>query len=294
MYVLAQFSEHTSFDWVHKIRAKTGKDETKHADVVWAKVASPGDKELWRTVDRSVEAATIYVVDPSTYVQHVVSELLADGAEYGYDFDAQTAIEIAAEQIIHDTPGYQITNTHAALEFANLTSPLGGLAPVGFASVMFQPELPIPREILTKLGGRLRDAIRFAARAQALFDTDVPDFDDLDTFPEYASGLRARVAELRVRKVLSTPRVFDTEDNHSVEVLNETAYRISGSIPGPPALRPLIREATSHGTDAIQAADIAAGIAREIIDRSGVRALAGKFRRIFVNGIDLHKLLRHS
>jgi hypothetical protein len=122
MYILAQFSERTSFDWVQKLRAKTGKDEIKHADFVWAKKAWRGEKELWRSLDRGVEAATIYVVDPTTYVQSVMSELLDSGAEFGYDFDGRTALDIAAEQIIRDTPGYQLRNTRAALEVASLTS----------------------------------------------------------------------------------------------------------------------------------------------------------------------------
>jgi hypothetical protein len=62
MYVLAQFSERVSFEWIRKIRAKAGKDEIKHADMVWVKAASPKDKELWRSVDRAIESATIYVV----------------------------------------------------------------------------------------------------------------------------------------------------------------------------------------------------------------------------------------
>ena len=207
----------------------------------------------------------------------MVSELLGSGAEYGYDFDAQTAIDIAAEQIIEDTPGCEIAR--AALEFASLTSPLGTVLPTVFRAGVC-PELPVPREVLTKLGGRLRDAIRFAARAHAFFDAEVPDFFDTDAFSYEVPGLRARAAEFRMRRVLSTPRVFDREDNQCVEVLNETADRISVSIAGPPALRPLIREAPSSGADAIQAADIAAGTARDIIDKNGIRGLAGKFQRI--------------
>jgi len=293
MYVLAQFSEHTSFDWVQKVRAKTGKDEIKYTDVLWAKAAWPGNKQLWRSVDRGIHEATIYVVDPGTYVQHVFAELLESGAEYGYDFEARTALDMAAEQIVQDTPGYQLTNSRAALEFASLTSPFV-MPPPGFQSVIGQPDLPVPREVLTKLGGGLRNATRFAARAQSFFDAEVPDIFDVDTFPADAPGLRSRLAEMRMRTALATPRIFDTEDKRSVAVLNETADWMSMTVSGPPAMNPLIREASSTGTDPIQAADIAAGTARDIIDKNGVRALAEQFRRIFVNGSDLHNLLRHS
>lgn len=294
MYILAQFSGRTSFDWVQKLRAKTGKDEIKYADFVWAQKAWRGEKELWRSVDRGVEAATIYVVDPATYVQCVMSELLESGAEFGYDFDERTAIDMAAEQIIRDTPGYQLRNTRAALEFASLTSPLR-MMPSSLSPFLFQADLPVPREVLTKLGGGLRNAIRFAARAQSLFDDEMLDIPDPDVFPSfYAPGFRARLAELRMRAALSTPRVFDIEDSNSVEVLNETADWMSNAVAGLATLRPLIRELDSASIDAIQAADVAAGIARNIIDGSGVRELAGKFRRVLVNGTDLDRLIRHS
>jgi len=294
MYILAQFSERTSFDWVQKLRAKTGKDEIKHADFVWAKNAWRGENELWRSVDRGVEAATIYVVDPATYVQSVVSELLDSGAEFGYDFDGRTALDIAAEEIIRDTPGYQLRNARAALEFASLTSP-ARMMPSSLNPFLLQPDLPVPREVLSKLGGGLRNAIRFAARSHSLFDDEMFEVPDPEMYPSfYAPGYRARLAELRMRTALSTRRVFDKEDSNSVELLNETADWMSTAIPGPPRLRPLISELDSAAIDAIQAADVAAGIAREIIDQSGVRGLADKFRRALVNGIDLDTLIRHS
>jgi len=166
---------------------------------------------------------------------------------------------------------------------------------IRLGSFLFQADLPIPREVLRKLGGGLRSAVRFEARAHSLFDDETLDIPDPDVFPSfYSPGFRARLADLRMRTALSTPRVFDIEDNNSVEVLNETADWMSNAIAGPPTLRPLIRELDSASIDAIQAADVAAGIARDIIDRNGVRELAGKFRRVLVNGTDLHSLIRDS
>ena len=223
----------------------------------------------------------------------MLSELLNSGAEFGYDFNERTAIEMAAEQIIGDTPGYQLRNTRAALEFANLTSPVNILSSLN--PLLLQPDLPVPRKVLTKLGGGLRNALRFAARAQCLFDDEMFELPDPDVFPSfYAPGFGARLAEMRMRTALATQRVFDKEDNNSVEVLNETADWMSNAIAGPPTLRPLIRELDSAVIDAIQAADVAAGMARDIIDRSGVRGLVDKFRRVLVNGIDLRTLIRQS
>ena len=53
-----------------------------------------------------------------------------------------------------------------------------------------------------------------------------------------------------------------------------------------------IREEDSRKAAGLQAADIAAGIARTVIDTQGLRGLANKFPRVRVNGIDLEQVLR--
>jgi hypothetical protein len=121
------------------------------------------------------------------------------------------------------------------------------MPPPGFQSVIGQPDLPVPREVLTKLGGGLRNATRFAARAQSFFGAEVPDIFDVDTFPADAPGLRSRLAEMRMRTALATPRVF----RFSLAVLRP--HPISS---GPPHKRsslgrPHIFAITSHRTGSI-------------------------------------------
>jgi hypothetical protein len=57
------------------------------------------------------------------------------------------------------------------------------MMPSFLSPLLFQADLPVPREVLTKLGGGLRNAIRFAARAQSLFDDEMLDIPDPERFP---------------------------------------------------------------------------------------------------------------
>ena len=75
-------------------------------------------------------------------------------------------------------------------------------------------------------------------------------------------------------------------------MLKQTADGIQISYLPPGSSRISIQEQDSRSADALQAADVGAGAAREIINRQGLRALANTFRTVFVNGMSLHDLLR--
>ncbi len=92
-------------------------------------------------------------------------------------------------------------------------------------------------------------------------------------------------------ELLTTTRVFDIEDLPSVHFLNDATRDIAkvtnAAIRGDPRLRsaPLIREEVSHLRDEIQAADVAAGWARDLIVRAGIDRLGSTFERVWVNGM---------
>jgi hypothetical protein len=96
--------------------------------------------------------------------------------------------------------------------------------------------------------------------------------------------------DLVFREILSTERTFDHEHQPSVDVLNEAADTIAKSMQNSPwfeNMRPsetLVKEAGSRDIDLIQAADMAAGWAGDILELQGVRSLASTFRRVIVNG----------
>jgi hypothetical protein len=288
MYVLAQFSDETSFEWLRRLRATLGKDELKHDDYIHAGLLYAGDTELWKRVDQGIFEATIYIADSHSYVVHLIPELLNSGAEFGIDFSWHDILEMASEQMIAETPAYQLTNHHVALEFADLakgSNLLGG--------VLEAKHLPLPREVLQRIGGSLRHALRYAARANAVFDFrfDASDDTDGDYFWGDHPLMTAKKLEISVRTTLSTRRIFDVEDSRSVQVLTETVDALVQFSHSEQTILH-IGEQDSRTADALQAADIAAGVARTAIDSGGVRSLMGKFRKVKLNGVSLDRLLR--
>jgi hypothetical protein len=290
MYVLAQFSERTSFDWLARLRAQLGKDELKHADYLHAGLLYAAETDLWRVVDAGVQQASIFIVDPHTYVMQLIPELLNSGAEYGVDFTWTDILQLAAEKMIAETPAYELTNSSVSMELVRLTStrnPLGGLLAPNC--------LPLPADVLKRIGGRIRDALRFAARSYAVFEFAYRD-EEFDA--EDCSFVHPRRFDLGnrfdtvVRSTLSTRRIFDVEDSKSVQVIAETANTLAMYSPRPSFQTLYIQEEDSRKADGLQAADIAAGIARIVIDTHGLRGLANRFPKVRVNGVDLQQILR--
>jgi hypothetical protein len=85
-----------------------------------------------------------------------------------------------------------------------------------------------------------------------------------------------------VRSTLSTRRIFDVGDSKSVQIIAETANTLAMYSPQPSFQTLYIREEDSRKADGLQAADIAAGIARTVIDTQGLRGLANRFPKVRV------------
>lgn len=289
MYVLAQFSERTSFDWLTRLRAQLGKDELKHEDYLHAGLLYAAESDLWRVVDAGVQQASIFVIDPHTYVMQLIPELVNNGAEFGVDYTWKDILHLAAEKMIAETPAYELTNSRVSMELARLTSagnPLCGL--------LAPNSLPLPSDVLKRIGGRVRDALRFAARSYAVFEFAYAEEFEAEEYSFVSSSrfdLNSRFDNV-VRSTLSTRRIFDVEDSKSVQVIAETANTLAMYSPEQSFHTLYIREEDSRKADGLQAADIAAGIARTVIDTRGLRGLANRFPKVRVNGVELQQILR--
>jgi hypothetical protein len=135
----------------------------------------------------------------------------------------------------------------------------------------------------------LRDAELFTARAYSVLEFE----SKIDSYGgSYTNSFRPlALGHGSLHRALTVPRVFDKDHAASVRVLNERISALQGIGLQPEMKREqLIREEDSRAIDALQAADIAAGFARDLRDRKGLRALAAQFRRVLLNGIDLHRL----
>jgi hypothetical protein len=269
--VLAQFRSNVDLAWVRQTRAALGADEAKYKLLREKRASLKRDSELWQRIENGVGAATIVVADPEPFDRMVRTSLHAAGAVNGVDFRDGDINARAATALLADTPiAWLPRELEKVIEGSGLVSH-------GRFS---------PNDIRLRIGPQLRQAAVFAARAHATFDVSAFDGTVMSTRDVFRSPL----AKDMLCEILSIPRVFDEESAAVSQVLNEAsdemARALANSLPFGAALspEPLVREADSRSEDLLQAADIAAGWARDVIDTAGIRALGLHFERVCVNG----------
>jgi hypothetical protein len=274
-YVLAQFRSDADFSWVKRLRAELVVDELKYKALIANRPRLKQKKELWRKVENGVGQAAIIIVDP----EPTIKAIRANAANTGMtEHDGLTDAAVAhacATAVIKETPvAFLPLRLAQTVEWTDY-------------QVVGSLEDFTPLSILRDLGGGLREAKIFAARAHAMFDLHNLDSSAATTRDVFTSPL----APVLLSEFLTTTRYFDKENENTVAILNAIAERVAEAIsPRVETLnqkleRNLISEADSRTIDELQAADVAAGWARDIFDQTGdPTTLASRFERVWVNG----------
>jgi hypothetical protein len=272
-YILAQFRSDADFTWVGITRSALTVEELKWKVLLPRRPRLKENEDLWNAIVKGVKRATIVVIDPRPLGHAVRQKLLAAGADEGHDFGDKEIIDGCASALVASTPVAYLPN-----ELARTIGVYPTQLHLSFDE--FTPEA-----IRRKIGSGLRDAKVFAARAHATFDASSV------TINSTADVFRSPATPLVVAELLSTSRGFDVEHAKSVDLLNEAADAIATSlehvlpVSGTISKQPLVKECDSLAIDQIQAADIAAGWARELFELGDMRALARAFDRVFLNGV---------
>ncbi len=273
-YILAQLPDDVSLDWLIDVRSLCDVSELKWKLFQARREHLQGKTELWPRIQASMRSATIVIINPGEVESSLRLELNSQGAEEGLDFDQQGLTKICATAIIAGTPVAYLPN--------HLSETLG-LYP---QDLYLSFDKFSPLQIQKRVGGNLRDAKIFAARAHAIFDVDSLAFQRHSTTDVFKSP----GASLVFRELLSTQRGFDNEHPKSTVVLNEAAETIAGALknvltsPGKTTENLLVKEYDSRDIDFLQAADIAAGWAHELVALGDERALGYTFGRVIING----------
>ena len=274
-YVLAQLRSDADLDWVSQLRARLVKDELKYADFKAARPRLRGEQLLWQRVERGVAQASIIVIDPEP-IEVEIREVVRATARGNPDplLEEKIVTEACASAIVANTP------------IAYLPLELARAVPWGAYDLLANVERFTPHRIRERIGGGLRSAQIFAARAHALFDLTRAG----DNLRATEDVFRSPLAPVMFAELLATSRAFDDESPATLPVLNEAANEIGMALEtrfpdwGEPAERPLVREVSSRAIDEIQAADIAAGWARDVLEVSEPRSLGAQFERVWING----------
>jgi hypothetical protein len=286
-YVLAQFRADADLGWVVGLRAALAIDELKYKAVEEARPRLKRDEDLWAAVLAGVSQATIVISDPAPHQESLRQALLADGAKEGTDFGLGELVRGSAHALIAGTPIAFLPN-ELLKSGAFYGRPVASL--LDFS----------PRWIQDQIGDGLNEAMIFSARAHATFDVATRDRNAVSTRDIFASPM----SWLIFREMLATARVFDTENPKTTDLLNRASDEIAGFVldwigstgfsqrrrPGLAAHlvnvsdQPLVSEADSNSIDHLQAADVAAGWARAILDTADMTSIMKLFECVISNG----------
>jgi hypothetical protein len=271
-YILAQFRSDADLEWVRRTRSKLVKAELKFGDIKENRPSLKKDQNLWSQIERGVGQGTIIVIDPGEYEPLAKDTLVkADIEKAGSEVRA--IVDACTSEVLAGTPiAYLPSELYRALNWQ--TTEITSLD-------RFQPD-----KLAAALGGSLKHAVIFAARAHAIFDVGL-----LDSAKRTSDALRSpRLARVILPELLSTARIFDTEYPVSVDMLNDAVNLIASAVEevypdfDRTSDKPLVIETDSRGYDELQASDVAAGWAREMLELSDARTLGAQFERVWVNG----------
>ncbi|MBZ5667573.1 MAG: hypothetical protein LAO30_23620 [Acidobacteriia bacterium] len=272
-YVLAQFRDDASLEWVGALRTNLVREELKYSDFLRARPRLRSDRNLWRRIEAGVGQASIIVIDPEPVATEIRDAAAAEAIDPSVIADPKSLTEACALALIEGTP------------IAYLPVNLVRAVPWGLHDLANLQEFT-PKAIQSTLGAGLRQARVFAARAHAAFDLQSTPSSVATTDASFRSPL----ARVMLSELLATTRVYDTESPQTIQVLNKAATEIAralaSELPAEFAKRAgtLVREVDSRGVDRVQAADIAACWARTMLETGDAITLGSRFERVWVNG----------
>jgi hypothetical protein len=260
-------------NWVQRLRALLVKQELKYNDVKENKPRLQKNATMWSQIEKGIGQATIIVIDPGAYEPMVRNTLNSADIEKAGS-ERRAVVDACVSEVLSGTP------------IAYLPNALFQQVPWADEKALTSLARFTPEAILEELGGKLQHALVFAARAHAVFDVS-----SAGAMTRTTDALRSlRAARLILPEVLATARHFDVENKPTTDLLNSAVNAIAESfseaLEGAEEIsdQPLVIECDSRGYDEIQAADIAAGWAREMLELGSANGLGAKFERVWLNG----------
>jgi hypothetical protein len=283
-YVVAQFRSNASLGWVPDLRSFLNLPELKYRDFHPRRHQVMSNAEMWAKFEKGVQQAEITIVDPSVYKQAVIDDWLDQKAEPGIDFDLKMVNDQSGEWMIQMSPlGIaEATSIDYYYEHVAFDETTGRFSP----DAEFQ-DFSAPT-IKRRAGGRLKDATVLAARSHAMLSPS-------ERREVVAICSHSSSADYGTRCALLAKmcRIFDVDHPGSVPILNEFSDRLihAAGVGNVASLlrgsSKMVSEEKSQSTDHIQAADMAAGWAVDLLiySHGDYVELAKRFAWVGVNGV---------
>ena len=276
-YVLAQFRHDALLGWVSDLRSFLNLEELKWRDYRHRREYVQSNRELSQKLRTGLEQAELTVIDLPMYRRITISDLIDQGAESGHDYDLTILNDLTARRMISESPLGRLSHLEEVLEALPFT-------------YFRQRELiSTPSDLHRRAGGKLNDAVVLAARAHSMLSPS----ETMEVVLGFGGGSHGPpnlAAALEVVK--SMGRAFDVEHEKSLPILNELVDKVTRAARLPTFVvsrgrEKAVSEESSQLSDHMQAADMAAGWAADLLLASNgdYRALAKQFRWVGVNGI---------
>ncbi|MGH9683647.1 MAG: hypothetical protein ACRD4S_08565 [Candidatus Acidiferrales bacterium] len=283
-YVVAQFRSDALLSRVPDLRSFLHLSELKYRDFHPRRHQVMSNAEMWAKFEKGIQQAEITIVDPHVYKQAVIDDWLDQKAEPGIDFDLQMVNDQSGEWMIQMSPlGIaESTSVDYYFEHVAFDEATGRFSP----DAEFQ-DFSAPA-IKRRAGGRLKDATVLAARSHAMLSPserrEVVAICNRSSSTNYGT---------RCALLAKMCRVFDVDHPGSVPILNEFSERLihAAGIGNVASLlrgsAKMVSEEKSQSIDHIQAADMAAGWAVDLLifNRGDYKELAKRFAWVGVNGV---------
>jgi hypothetical protein len=286
-YVVASFRADADLGWVVSLRSFLNIPEVKYREYLPRRQYVASNSKMQGSLNRGLAEAELTIVDVEEYTDQALLDLIKSGAEPGADFDYRLLHERAADQILRDSPfnlPSEETSWHWRANSVFIERAI-------FPDTMQDLSEFNPTEIRRRAGGKLRDVQVLVARANSMLSpTEYQELRIMVSNPMF----RGRVSQ-NVERIKKLAHVFDAEHAKSVPLLNGLVGKIAeaSGIPRSFASQMMaaspICEVASTSQDHIQAADMAAGWAADLLvaTNNDYRTLARQVRWITVNGLSV-------
>lgn len=162
-YVLASFRADANLGWVVDLRSLLSLSELKYKDYLPKRHLVASNARIQANLNKGLAEAELTIIDVSEYLNFAYVDLLGRGAEPLGDFDMRTIHEMAADEMLRDSP-FSLRKAEMHRGFLADASLM-----IRRASSAVLQELPDfdPSELRRRAGGKLRD-VQSSQHAQTL------------------------------------------------------------------------------------------------------------------------------
>jgi hypothetical protein len=279
-YVVASFRADANLSWVIDLRSFLNLPELKYRDFAPRRYQITSNPRLQSGLVQGLAEAELTIFDRTYYRASAYLDLKSRGAEFGVDFDLRSLDDLACNAAIEDSP--------FGIDFEEVGFGTPAMQRLRRLNGRFNPQ-PNSVDLRSQIGGKANDVDVLIGRAYSMLSpTEFREIRLLAAEPMLRSSFADNLERLR-----NLAHVFDAEHPKSLPLLNQLAGKLAEASGLPPMLAQRltseapIREAVSTSSDHIQAADIAAGWASDILvsTNNDYRALARQVRWVTLNGI---------